>query len=95
MSAIVGWHRLNDRPSSMDETKHMQLAMDYHDWLVHERSAAECVGACVPAAVPSLSIIPAMSLVSTTEAAAVLTHGLYNLFFSHRQPALGAGLWLE
>ena len=31
MTAIAGWHAMNDRPSSMDETKHMQLAMDYHD----------------------------------------------------------------
>jgi len=80
MSAVVGWHHLNDRPSSMDETKHMQLAMDYHDWLVHDVPLQNPWAHVYPP-LYHFSIIPAMSLGVPTEAKAVLTHALYLIVF--------------
>ncbi len=80
MAAVTGWHLKDNRPSSMDETKHMQLAMDYRDWAIHH----------VPLQNPwvhvyppfyHISIIPLMSMGIPTEAKAVLAHGLYVLIF--------------
>src|SRR5882724_832581 len=80
MSAVLGWHHLNDRPSSLDETKHMQLAMDYRDWVVHGVPLQNPWDHVYPP-VYHFSIIPALSLGVPTEAKAVMTHSLYLAFF--------------
>src|SRR2546425_1097452 len=61
MSATLGWHFLNDRPSTLDETKHMQLAIDYRDWLVHDVPLQNPWDHVYPP-VYHFSIIPALSL---------------------------------
>src|SRR5689334_10180826 len=80
MSAIIGWHWRDNRPSSLDETKHMQLAMDYRDWIMHSVPLQNPWDHVYPP-IYHLSIIPAMSLGVPTETKAVMTHGLYLLFF--------------
>lgn len=80
MSAIVGWHCIDNRPSSLDETKHMQLAMDYRDWVVHGIPLQNPWGHVYPP-VYHFSIIPAMSFGVPTESKAAVTHGLYALIF--------------
>jgi len=80
MSAIAGWHLLNDRPSSMDETKHMQLALDYRDWIVHDVPLQNPWDHVYPP-LYHFSIIPALSLGVPTEAKAVMTHALYVVIF--------------
>src|SRR5688572_11743289 len=73
MSSIAGYHFLDNRPSSMDETKHMQLAIDYRDWIVQDVPLQNPWSQVYPP-VYHFSIIPALSLGVPTEAKAVMTH---------------------
>jgi len=72
------WHRADTRPSSLDETKHMQLALDYRDWLVHGVPLTNEWAHVYPP-LYHFSIMPALSLGVPSEYKASLTHTFYLL----------------
>ncbi len=88
MSTIVGWHGLQDRPSSMDETKHMQLAMDYHDWVLRDNPLQNPWASVYPP-LYHFSIFPFMSIGWPTESKAVMAHAFYLLLFLYGVLLLG------
>ena len=61
MTAVAGWHLVDNRPSSMDETKHMQLAMDSRDGALHDVPLQNPWAHVYPP-LYHVSIIPALSL---------------------------------
>ncbi len=74
--AIAQWHRLDTRPSSLDETKHMQLAMDYRDWVAHGVPLTNEWAHVYPP-IYHFSIIPALSAGIPSECKAALMHTAY------------------
>lgn len=76
--SILQWHRVDTRPSSLDETKHMQLAMDYRDWIVHGVPLTNLWAHVYPP-VYHFSIIPTMSVGIPSETKAALANTFYLL----------------
>jgi len=75
-SSILWWHLTDTRPSSLDETRHMELAMDYRRWLVQDVPLTNVWSHAYPP-VYHLSIIPAMSLGVPSETKVVMTNIFY------------------
>jgi len=61
--SILGWHAMDTRPSSMDETRHMKLAMDYRAAIFQAIPLTDEWSHVYPP-LYHLSIIPALSLAS-------------------------------
>ncbi len=78
--SILVWHRMDTRPSSMDETRHMKLAMDYRAWVLHGVPLTNGWSHVYPP-IYHLSIIPALSLGHPSEAKATATHIAYFAIF--------------
>lgn len=78
--SIVRWHRMDTRPSSLDETRHMQLAIDYARWLGKGVPLTNEWSHVYPP-VFHLSLIPALSIGVPSETKAALTHLVYLALF--------------
>src|SRR6266513_5634500 len=78
--SILWWHASDTRPSAMDETRHMKLAMDYRAWLFQGIPLTDEWAHVYPP-VYHLSIIPALSMGRPSEAKASATHIAYFALF--------------
>src|ERR1019366_10824587 len=67
------WHRHDTRPSSMDETRHMQLAIDYRNWIVHHVPLQNEWSHLYPP-LYHLSILPALSVGVPSETKVAMTY---------------------
>src|SRR5437879_6316354 len=76
LASIAIWHAVDTRPSSVDETKHLQLALDYRDWIVHHRPVTNTWAYVYPPFY-HVSLIPALSVGRASEGKAALTHEGY------------------
>ena len=85
-ASMLWWHLSDTRPSSMDETRHMKLAMDYREWLLKGVPLTDEWSHVYPP-LYHFSIIPALSLGVPSETKATLTHILYLTVF-----IIGCGL---
>jgi len=72
-ASILWWHDADSRPSSMDETRHMQLAVDYRRWLIDGVPLTDGWSHVYPP-LYHLSIIPAVSLGIPSETKVALTY---------------------
>ncbi len=72
-ASILWWHLSDSRPSSMDETRHMQLAIDYRNWIGHHVPLQNEWSHVYPP-LYHLSIIPALSVGTPSEAKVAMTY---------------------
>src|SRR5262249_47733606 len=89
--SVVGWHFLDTRPSSMDETRHMKLAMDYRTWITQAAPLTNEWSHVYPP-VYHFSIIPALSLGRPSETKVAAANVLYGLLFVYGCLLLGRSL---
>lgn len=87
-AGLYGWHRLEGRPSSIDETKHMRIALEYRDWVLHGKPI-EVSWAHVYPPLYHWTVIPFFLVGTVGEAQASLAHLFWLAIF-----LFGVG-WLQ
>src|SRR5690242_15084614 len=78
--SIFWWHHIDNRPSSMDETRHMKLAMDYRAWVAQGVPLTNEWSHVYPP-LYHFSILPALSVGIPSESKVAVSDLFYWAFF--------------